>query len=114
VAFDTELLELMPSTLLEKELVSFDRSGEPTYSTAVRSRYRCLVMEKAILTRNTMGVSVLTSHIAWCRSTGEPPLATSQYVLPDGSSPAFLNAEIYYDEHGRYGAVIYFGAEGGG
>lgn len=114
MSFDVALLDLMPSTLLERELTSFDRGGEPIFSTAIRARYRCLVVEKAVAVRNQMGQNSISSHIAYIRSTGEPPKATSEYTFPDGTKPGFLNAEQYYDDHGRYGAVIYFGSEAGG
>lgn len=114
MSFPASLLAMMNSTVLEKELLGFDREGEPYYTTGVTRRWRALVVEKAVKVRNQMGENVMSSHIAYVPSTDVPPSATSEFTFPDGAKPGFLNMEQYYDDHGRFGAVIYFGSQQGG
>lgn len=107
MSFDSDFLTLMPSTLVERQLASFDVYGDPTYSTA-ETRYRCLVELKPTRVLNQQGVEIMATHVAYVASTGLMS-ATSEYTLPDGSTPEVQNIHTFYDEDGIHHSVMYFG-----
>jgi hypothetical protein len=110
MSFDPAYLELMPSTMEVRDLVSFDSYAEPTFSTSP-ARYRCLVTLKPSRVQNFQGEEVVARTVAYVASTGFMS-ATAHYTLPDGSTPEIQSIETYYDEDGIHHSVCYFGGGG--
>ena len=110
MSFDPTFLELMPSTMTVKEVVSFNDYGEPTFSTAASS-YRCLVTEKPTRVVDQMGEEVIASHEVIAASTVRLS-ATAEYTLPDGATPVLQSINVFYDEDGIHHNVLYFGGGG--
>jgi len=112
MSFDTELLDLMPHTIVVQGFDSVNQYGEETYSTGTTS-YQALVEEHPQFIRNSYGETVLASHIAYVHSTERIPV-TSMVTLPDGNQPALVRSDVFSDEDGLHHVVLFFGSGASG
>ena len=109
MAFDTNLLALMPSTLKVNALkgVSSDGYCIPTWSSSTKS-YRCRVVEKQTLVHTFEGDEQVARTVAWVRSTSTFG-PWDKITLPVGTTPRLLAVEDYPDEDGAHHQKLMFG-----
>ena len=109
MAFDTDLLALMPSTLKVNVLkgVSTDGYGTATWSSSTKS-YRCRVVEKQTLVHTFEGDEQMARTVVWVRSTSTFG-PWDKITLPDGTTPRLLAVEDYPDEDGAHHQRLFFG-----
>lgn len=111
MAFETEFLTLMPSTITVKAYTSFNQYGEPSYSTS-GTTYRALIQEQPTEITDAFGREVISSHTIYVASTARIPL-TSKLELPDGTDPAIIRSDVMYDQDGIHHVVLFCGSEAG-
>ena len=108
MAFSTDLLTLLPSTLKVSTRSSHSNYGEPSFA-ATTSSYRCRVLQKPGYLRMADSEEVAYKAVAWVRSTGATSITASDRVtLPDGTRPPVLSVERYSDEDGPNHCMVYF------
>ena len=113
MAFSTDLLELMPSTVKVSTRTGVTRYGEPTFAAST-TNYRARVVEKLGFVRNTAGEEIAFNTVAWVRSTGTASITVSdRATLPAGigpsSQPEIVGVERYSDEDGVNHTKLMFG-----
>ena len=95
--------------LLGKYELSFDNYGEPTFSTAT-TKIRARIVYKPTVVLDFLGEEVIANITAWVASTSDLA-TTSQYTLPDDSTPPLVSISRYPDEDGLHHQVLHFGAK---
>jgi hypothetical protein len=112
MAFDANLLELMPHTISVQAFDSVNQYGEESYSTSVTT-YTALVEEHPQIVRDSFGELTLSSHISYTASTSRIPV-TSLITLPDGTQPPIIRSDVFSDEDGIHHVVLFFGSGASG
>lgn len=108
MAFDPVYLDLMTQTITEYPYTSVDIYGKKVYS-ATGTDYFAYIQEQPVMVLNYMGAEVIGSHTIYVASTSRLEI-TSKYVLPDGSTPHPIRADVMYDEDGIHHNVLIFGS----
>ena len=104
MAFDVELLQMMPSLIQLKKLVSRNRYGEPTYGAT--TSWRAYIAAKRQTIRNAEGQDIVSNSVVYIG--GAPVITTDdQLVLPDGSTPPIIGVDLFYDDKAEYATVLY-------
>lgn len=113
MSFETEFLGFMPHTIVVYPMVSANQYAEEVHSTQ-GSTYRAMVEERPDVVRSAYGEEVVSSHIAYVASTERIDLS-ARVVLPDGSEPSLIRADIFYDEDGGiHHNALFFGSGASG
>ena len=103
MSWSTDLVDLMPDTLLVRPFVSVstDGYGRPVYSTTQTS-VKARVVRKNTLVRTFEGTEELASWVAWCltTSTFDPSSKVSLSPSTVAIGP-IMAVEQYSDENGR-------------
>ena len=100
MTFNDSFLSMMNSTIQVSSLsgLSTDGYGTATFTTGVP--YRARIVGKHQLVRSFAGIEEVSRTQAWVASTSTFP-ASSQFTLPDGSTPEVLGIEAYPDSDGQ-------------
>jgi hypothetical protein len=108
MGFAADLAELMPDTVTIKALsgLSTDGYGTATYTTG--TAYTARVVRKQQLVKTFEGIEELATTVVWVASTSTLT-SSSQFTLPDGTSPTLLALETYSDEDGITHSKAFFG-----
>lgn len=107
MSMDSELLELMPSTVTVADLSSVDAYGEAVFGTA--TSYRARIEPKPTLIRNFQGEEVVASATIYLACTTAVS-ATAEVTLPDGSTPPLQQVAHHYETDGTiHHVVLYVG-----
>lgn len=111
MAFESDFLTLMPSTITIQAFNSVNQYGEPTYSTGTTT-YRAYIQEQPEEISDAYGREIISSHTIYVASTTRIPI-TSKLVLPDGTDPAIVRSDVMYDQDGIHHVVLFCGSEAG-
>ena len=103
----TDFRPLLANTITVRTRASRNSDGSDTFSTAA-STYRARVVTTRKWVRNSEGVAVQASQVAWVASPA-PLAADSRYTLPDGPSPPVLDIAAYPDTDGTHHHRLLFG-----
>jgi hypothetical protein len=109
MAFDDDLLELMPFTITIASVTSVDKFNKRTYGSAVSYRCRIVARMEQVVTED--GRQAQSSHILWVAPPASgviPNLRPNcKLTLPDGTTPPVLAIETYPDEDGNQHMKIF-------
>jgi len=108
VAFSTEFLEMMNSTITVSTRTGADNYGAPTFGTG--ASYRARIVEKPGFVRGPGEETIAYTHTIWARSTGSTGITASDRVaLPGGAIYPVLSVERIPDEDGPHHVKILLG-----
>ena len=109
MAFSTEFLSLMDSTIRVSTRGTHNNYGEPSFAATTAS-YRARIVYGPTYDRSPGSESVEYSHVLWVRSTGAVSITASDRItLPDGTTPPVAKVERFADEDGPHHCKIYLG-----
>lgn len=111
MAFDRELLDLMPHTVAHQPVSSYDEEGKPTLGAS--TNYSARVTHKVVrVPSRVSGQDVLSKTVVWIGGVIDGLTIDDRLTLPSAFMPAdgypeIVNWETPADEDGSYYMKIY-------
>lgn len=102
----SDLSDLFGATIEHAPAAGFNANGEAAHGAP--TPYRARVLYRARLVRDRNGKQTVSRGEVWIASPLHVGLQ-DKIVLPDGTTPNILAAELLTDEAGPSHAHIYFG-----
>jgi|2_EtaG_2_1085320.scaffolds.fasta_scaffold10065_2 hypothetical protein len=107
MAFSTELLTLMPSTIKVSTRSGHDNYGAAQFAAST-TNHRCRVLERPGFIRGRGEEEIAYRDVVWARSTGSASITASDRVtLPDGTIRPVVKVERYPDDDGENHVKIF-------
>ncbi len=110
MAFDDELLTLMPSTLHVDAMSSVSTDGylTPTFTTSASADYRCRHVTKQELVVNLFGEEQVANDIIWCKSSSTFG-TNDKFTIGSSTLGPLIRVEHYTDQDGHNHSKLFFG-----
>lgn len=106
MSLEADFQTMCVQTVNVKTRTGRNGDGSDTFSTA-GSTYRARVANTKKWVRNSEGVAIQASYMAWILSTGIIA-ADSKITLPDGSTPPILAISSFPDDSGAHHVEVLF------
>ena len=109
MAFSTDFLSMMGSTIKISTRTGSDNYGKATFAASTTS-YRARIVEKPGYVRGAESEEIAYRHVIWARSTSTGKITASDRVtLPGGTVRPVVAVERYPDDDGPHHVKIMLG-----